>query len=121
MHRAWQPAFSPASLSGYLGLMDASARKLTTMIEARAVAEAAATAAGGETAATGGETAVVGSRLDVHYELGRMTLQVGCRGKLEPAMLKLNPRYVARPTRNLAHDLTRPANPNPTHLSPPQN
>ena len=112
MHRAWQPAFSPASLSGYLGLMDASARKLTTMIEARAVAEAAA---------TGRETAVVGSRLDVHYELGRMTLQVGCRRKLEPAMLKLNPRYVARPTRNLAHDLTRPANPNPTHLTPPQN
>ena len=56
LHKAWQPVFSPSSLTGYLSLMEEAARKLTKRIEAKA---------------DGGE-----ARIDIHQELGFMSLQV---------------------------------------------
>ncbi len=71
---AWQPAFSSASLSGYLPLMVGCARKLVARLEGRAAVgeeQGRGSMAGGE---VGGQEAA--GRLDLWRELGRMTLTV---------------------------------------------
>ena len=70
LHKAWQPAFSPASLAGYLPLMDQCARKLADSLIVRAAV--------GGAASGGGQDGVAGPpvKVDLHRELGRMTLQV---------------------------------------------
>jgi len=67
LHKAWQPLFSPGSLSCYLGLMEDSAIKLTKRLEASAASSAGAHASAG------------GSRINISEELGLMTLQVSGR------------------------------------------
>ncbi|KAG2492269.1 hypothetical protein HYH03_009509 [Edaphochlamys debaryana] len=54
VRNAWQPAFSPASLRGYQGLMDREALALATRLEARV--RLAAAAEGGAEAGAGAET-----------------------------------------------------------------
>ncbi|PNW81401.1 hypothetical protein CHLRE_07g354400v5 [Chlamydomonas reinhardtii] len=68
LRAAWQPAFAPASLAGYLPLMTGCADQLARRLEAKATAAAGATASG---ATAGG-----GSSVDMWRELGGMTLQV---------------------------------------------
>ncbi|GLC53340.1 hypothetical protein PLESTB_000733800 [Pleodorina starrii] len=70
---AWQPAFSAASLSGYLPRMVACAVQLTDRLETRArEAEAEVVkGSGGKAAAAAG-----GVRVDILRELASMTLQV---------------------------------------------
>ncbi|PNW81402.1 hypothetical protein CHLRE_07g354450v5 [Chlamydomonas reinhardtii] len=63
LRAAWQPAFAPASLAGYLPLMTGCADQLARRLEAKATAAAGATAGGG-------------SSVDMWRELGGMTLQV---------------------------------------------
>ncbi|GAX81208.1 hypothetical protein CEUSTIGMA_g8640.t1 [Chlamydomonas eustigma] len=57
LHRAWQPAFHPSTLSGYLGLMDQCARDVVKLVLEQAEQQ--------------GE-----GRVDIHSELGKMTMQV---------------------------------------------
>ncbi|GLC53338.1 hypothetical protein PLESTB_000733600 [Pleodorina starrii] len=62
---AWQPAFSAASLSGYLPRMVACAVQLTDRLETRA-----------REAEVEGGSGKAGGRVDIWRELGSMTLQV---------------------------------------------
>ncbi|KAG2429765.1 hypothetical protein HXX76_010549 [Chlamydomonas incerta] len=73
LRAAWQPAFAPSSLSGYLPLMTACADQLAARLEAKAAAAAAGNSSGGGAATAGG--ASTGS-VDMWRELGGMTLQV---------------------------------------------
>ncbi|GLC53342.1 hypothetical protein PLESTB_000734000 [Pleodorina starrii] len=68
---AWQPAFSAASLSGYLPRMVACAVQLTDRLETRAREAEAEAAKGGS-----GKAATAAGRVNIHRELGSMTLQV---------------------------------------------
>ncbi|KAG2434390.1 hypothetical protein HYH02_012402 [Chlamydomonas schloesseri] len=72
LRAAWQPAFAPASLAGYLPLMTACAQQLAARLEAKAAAAAAAAA----TAGGGSGRSVSGGSVDMWRELGAMTLQV---------------------------------------------
>ncbi len=75
---AWQPAFSSASLSGYLPLMVGCARKLVARLEDRAGAgevEQEHQLEGGKGGSKAGGPHGAHS-VDLWRELGRMTLQV---------------------------------------------
>ena len=76
LHKAWQPAFSPGSLAGYLPLMDRCAMKLAESLLARTVGAVRAAGAGKVGTASGAGDRLPPSRVDIHRELGRMTLQV---------------------------------------------
>ena len=56
LHKAWQPLFSPASLSLYQGLMEECARKLASRLEAASMRSS--------------------TRVDMKHEMGLMSLQV---------------------------------------------
>lgn len=64
LRKAWQPAFSSSALTGYLALMDQSAKRMAELLCIRSA---------GYGEGSGAET---GQRLNIHWELGRMTLRV---------------------------------------------